>query len=304
MKEWQDILREWKQHRSESMALATLVRATGSSYRRPGARMLVSGDGKMVGGLSGGCLEEEVAESSAEVIASTCPKLMSFDTRRRFGCDGRIDVLIELVRNDLFAEVAAQTMARQSCTACTDFDLQGEKVGTRLLNCGEPEEEQTLIQIITPPLRLIIVGHGPENTALCAIASVLGWEVVEVEHEFQIPFSFDDWTEVIVKTHNYGRDFATLQSLLPRGLRYLGLVSSRTRREQLLADLFDSQPIGDLFAPAGLDLAADTPEQIALAIAAEIHCVFAEGTGQRLRDRKTPIHRRQSRALSCERLVQ
>ena len=47
MKEWQDILREWKQNRSESMALATLVRATGSSYRRPGARMLVSGDGKI-----------------------------------------------------------------------------------------------------------------------------------------------------------------------------------------------------------------------------------------------------------------
>ncbi|MFN2477529.1 MAG: XdhC family protein, partial [Chthoniobacterales bacterium] len=68
MKELVDILRVWEQHRNEPLALATLVRARGSSYRRPGARMLICADGTTVGSLSGGCLEDEVATTGREVM--------------------------------------------------------------------------------------------------------------------------------------------------------------------------------------------------------------------------------------------
>ena len=96
----------------------------------------------------------------------------------------------------------------------------------------------------------------------------------------------------MVKTHNYGRDFSALKKLAPLGLRYLGLIGPRRRRDQLLADLFDiTGPIdAELFAPAGLDLGAETPEEIALAIIAEIQSVFAAASVESLRNRKAPIH--------------
>src|SRR5688572_7233630 len=81
MREIRDIIREWERHRGQALALATLVQSQGSSYRRPGARMLVCPDGMTVGSLSGGCLEEEVARCAFEVMGTGMPSLMSFDTR-------------------------------------------------------------------------------------------------------------------------------------------------------------------------------------------------------------------------------
>ena len=89
MKDIYDILREWRKRGAENLALATLVRAEGSSYRRAGARMLISEDGTTVGSLSAGCIEDEVATSAREVLQTGKPVLMSFDTRRRFGCARR-----------------------------------------------------------------------------------------------------------------------------------------------------------------------------------------------------------------------
>ena len=97
---------------------------------------------------------------------------------------------------------------------------------------------------------------------------------------------------MLVKSHNYGRDFAALQRLLSLNLRYLGLLGPRQRRDQLLHALMEAGVAIDseLFSPAGLDLGAETPEEIALAIVAEINAVFADASGESLRDRKAPIH--------------
>src|SRR3954468_11756441 len=107
MKEIRDILRLYELHRGEPLALATLVRTHGSSYRRPGARMLIYTDGTTSGSLSGGCLEEEVARRGLEVMRDGRPLLMNFDTRLRFGCNGSIDIFVELVREDFLAELAS-----------------------------------------------------------------------------------------------------------------------------------------------------------------------------------------------------
>ncbi len=96
----------------------------------------------------------------------------------------------------------------------------------------------------------------------------------------------------LIKTHNFGRDFAALRFLLPLGLRYVGLIGPRRRREHLLGDLLDSgvSVTENLFSPAGHDLGGDSPESIALAIVAEIHAVFAGRPGNHLRDHPRPIH--------------
>src|SRR2546422_10951590 len=98
MKEIRDIIREWERRLGQPLALATLVRAQGSSYRRPGARMLICSDGTTAGSLSGGCLEEEVVRRAFDVLRTGVPSLLSFDTRLRFGCNGTIEIFVEVVR--------------------------------------------------------------------------------------------------------------------------------------------------------------------------------------------------------------
>src|SRR3982751_4577759 len=104
MREIREIVRLCELRRSEPLALATLVAARGSSYRRPGARMLICGDGTTAGSLSGGCLEEEVVRRAQDTRRDGTPALMNFDTRLRFGCNGSIDIFVEPARDDFLSQ--------------------------------------------------------------------------------------------------------------------------------------------------------------------------------------------------------
>ena len=293
MKEIADILREWDRHRGQPLALATLVRAQGSSYRRPGARMLICSDGTTAGSLSGGCLEEEVVRRAFEVLRTGAPSLMSFDTRLRFGCHGTIEIFVEAARESFLVELAAHMVERRDCRAATIFAGAEERMGSWVLSPGEEAPASAFVQDMPPPLQLIIFGHGPDSAPLRSFAEILGWRVVEADQASDLPTRADDRTAAVVKSHNYGRDFAALQHLLQLDLRYIGLLGPRKRRDQLVHALLDAGGSIDreLFAPAGFDLGAETPEEIALAIVAEIQFVFAEAGGESLRDRKEPIHR-------------
>src|SRR5438874_12988793 len=92
-----DIINESKKRPAQPLTLATLVRAEGSSYRRPGARMLICEDGTRAGSLSAGCLEDEVALRAGEVLQTSEPTTVSFDTRRRSGGAARIDIFIDCI---------------------------------------------------------------------------------------------------------------------------------------------------------------------------------------------------------------
>src|SRR3954471_14196851 len=131
MKEIRDILRLFELHRGEPLALATLVASRGSSYRRPGARMLICADGTTAGSLSGGCLEEEVVRRAHDVGRDATSALMSFDTRLRFGCNGSIDVFVEVARESFLSELSANFIERRGSRAVTIFT--GEDQGTRLV---------------------------------------------------------------------------------------------------------------------------------------------------------------------------
>jgi xanthine dehydrogenase accessory factor len=292
MREIRDIVRLFETHRGESFALATLVRARGSSYRRPGARMLICADGvTAAGSLSGGCLEEEVTRRGLEVMREGAPLLMNFDTRLRFGCDGSIDVFVEAVREDFLAELAANFAERRSGKAATIFGGTGE-LGTRFVARDIEIPGEAFVQEIEPAIRLLIFGEGPDSVPLRIFAEILGWEVVEVDLPAELPRYVDARTAAIVKSHNYGRDFAALSQLLKLDLPYVGLLGPRKRREQLLNAVLDEGIAIDaeVFAPAGLDLGAETPEELALALVSEIQATFAGASAESLRDRKAPIH--------------
>src|SRR4051812_15260883 len=254
--------------------------------------MLVCPDGIVVGSLSGGCLEEEVESRALEVMNTGTPSFMTFDTRLRYGCNGSIDVFVEAVRQEYLADLAVHLSQRRSCRAVTIFTGRNEQLGTRLLADGEEVPGGAFVQEIEPPIKLLIFGEGPDSIPLRALAELLGWNVIEVDQPSDLPVLADQRTAAIVKSHNYGRDFAALRHLLQLELPYVGLLGPRKRRDQLLGALLDEgiSLDSELFAPAGLDLGAETPEEIALALIAEIQAVFAGASGESLRDRKAPIH--------------
>jgi xanthine dehydrogenase accessory factor len=304
MKELLEILREAGRCCGEPLALATLVQSRGSSYRQCGARLLLAADGSWIGSLSGGCLEAEVAQRAQDVLRTGRPALMTFDTRARFGCHGAIDVFIERAVPALFDGVAVALAERRSCILATCFASM-PKMGTRLAEEDEDFPASTFVQRLEPPVRLVIIGHGPDSRALEALARVLGWEVEFAESAADFRETYDARTAAVIGTHQYGRDFAALRALAGSPMAYLGLVGSRRRRDQLLCDLLDIgvEPGENLFAPAGLDLGAEAPEQIALAIVAEIQATLAAGGGGNLRTRKAPIHARLTSAISTAELV-
>jgi xanthine/CO dehydrogenase XdhC/CoxF family maturation factor len=291
VKDFYDIVQEWREGRGEQFALATLVQVEGSSYRRPGARMLIRKTGQMVGSLSAGCLEEEVAQRARDVLRTGEPTLMTFDTRKRFGCAGTINIFIERAADNFFAALAKELDARRPCLAMTRFD--GGQLGSRIVPFDyQPKQKHEFVQQIRPPIRLCILGDGLDSRPFRSLAQSLGWQTVEVTDTARLTVAPDEWTAAVVKSHNYGRDFAALQKLLPLELRYVGLIGPRKRRNQLLSDLLELRVTinAGFFAPAGLDLGAETPEEIALSIVSEIQRVFAAASGESLRERKTPIH--------------
>lgn len=150
MKEIKDIISAYDeaQESGRQSALATVVHLDGSSYRRPGARMLVTDEGRMTGAISGGCLEGDALHKALLVMAQQRSKLVSYDTNDeddvalgvQLGCNGIIHILIEPVNpSAIFNPVALLkklNAKRQHAVLVTLFDMDNkskDQPGTRLL---------------------------------------------------------------------------------------------------------------------------------------------------------------------------
>jgi xanthine/CO dehydrogenase XdhC/CoxF family maturation factor len=107
-------------------------------------------------------------------------------------------------------------------------------------------------------------------------------------------FRPDAQTAALVMTHNFGRDLLALDRVLPLQLRYVGLLGPKKRHAELLARLSEYRPLdfasGNLFAPAGLDIGSEAPEEIALAIVSEVAAVLSNRVGGFLRECSSDSH--------------
>ena len=177
-------------------------------------------------------------------------------------------------------------------------------------------ESEALLHSIEPPIQLYVFGSGPDIVPVCALAAQLNWRVTVVARAapqvLALPFDCeivfvapealaativaDARTAAIVMTHNYGRDLAYLAQLLRLPLPYIGLLGARGRRERLLGDLaalddaLDLTNCDNLYSPAGLDIGAEGPHEIAFSMLSEVQQVLAGRAGGSLRDRQTSIH--------------
>lgn len=233
MKEFIAILAELEKSNrlGKTTILATVIEAQGSTYRRAGARMLLTSDGCTVGTISGGCLEADVALRSQEVMASGQPIVVTYDTTSDedivwglgLGCNGLVRVLIEPITPQQadYVEFLSRCYGdRQLGVVATLVSVTGlvqEKIGTRLmlqqngsfishfshsvaasivedaraalqsktsilksyqLPIGEVE---VFIEVIQPPLPLIIFGAGHDALPVARFAKELGWNVTVVD---------------------------------------------------------------------------------------------------------------------------
>lgn len=296
MKELRDILEAY-QKATGSMGLATIVGTTGSSYRKAGARMLVLPDGRTIGTLSGGGIEDEVAQKAQRVIRTGGPTLLSMDTRHRFGCHGSIEVFVERIEpGDEFMSYVIQCFQdRHPAHVRVIFEAGHSQRGSYAddeawLGAGGFEE------FILPPVRLVVCGDRPGNSALSGLAKILGWDCVLLDHPEDGSVVMDPRTAVIIKNNHFGRDFIALRWALSHSFGYVGLLGSLKHKQELLRAMTaegcepEQECLHHFQVPAGLDLGADEPEEISPAITAEIQAVLARHNGDFLCDRHGPLH--------------
>ncbi len=299
MKALQQIIKRVAENPSQPWALATLVQTEGSTYRKPGARLLVERNGKTLGVLSGGCLEEEIGRYGKKVIATGSSGLLSFDTRRLYGCDGRLKILVEPLpaaecNGNLITKIGRLLAQRDVCRVRTCFE--GAPLGSELLPADVllAEQRGVLVETLPPPVRLLLFGTGPE----IELAGNLGWVVEHFGHPSELAEDFrpDNQTAALVMNHSFGRDLLALDRLFPLQLRYIGLLGPKKRRAELLARLGEHRAFDfdagmqNFFAPAGLDIGSEAPEEIVLAIASEVAAVLSNRMGGFLRERRSDPH--------------
>ena len=303
MKALQQIIKHVAENPSHPWALATLVQTEGSTYRKRGARCLIDSAGDTLGVLSGGCLEEEVGCYGRCVINDNLAVLLSFDTRRLYGCDGRLKILIEPLpavgqNGNLITKIGRLLAQRDVCRIRTYFE--GDMLGSELLRADVllAEQRGVFVETVPPPVRLLLFGTGPEIEPLTQLAGNLGWVVEHFGHPSELAEDFrpDNQTAALVMNHNFGRDLLALDRLFPLQLQYVGLLGPKRRRAELLAWLGEHRALDfdagmkNLFAPAGLDIGSEAPEEIALAIVSEVAAVLSNRAGGFLRERRSDTH--------------
>ncbi|MBC7369235.1 MAG: XdhC family protein [Undibacterium sp.] len=253
--------------------LATLVAVAGSSYRRPGARLLVTATGQRLGSISGGCLEEDVIVRARHVAATGDAELITYDTSSEndlvwgvgLGCHGVVQVLLEPVSGQApwVSALAANLAARRPIPLAVVWRATAGAVslGTRLLSdLGLTSSDSSVFQeVIAPPPRLLIFGAGDDAQPLAQLAQPLGWPVtiadpraafataarfptadrilVAPADELVARVTPEPGSCAVVMTHHYIHDLPLLRDLLPLDLAYLGLLGPKSRAERILAGL-------------------------------------------------------------------
>jgi xanthine/CO dehydrogenase XdhC/CoxF family maturation factor len=372
MKEIRDIIQSYEDaiRDGHQTALATVVHVDGSSYRRPGARMLITDEGKLTGAISGGCLEGDALRKALLVMSQRRPTLVTYDTMDEddakfgvgLGCNGIIQVMIEPIDpnedNNPIGLLKSIALKREKAVLVTIFSLDNKKdeqQGTCLLlknnvtvERGIPflkdvllkdgqkvlEGEQSqfrtytgsektmtaFIELVRPAISVVIFGAGNDVIPVVAMADVLGWDTLVIDGRpayakkerfvtscqvlvakpesviSQVPI--DEYTIFLLMTHNYNYDMAMLRQLLEKNVRYVGMLGPKKKLERILNELeeqgsqFNERQLASVHSPVGLDIGAETSEEIALSILAEIKAVLSDKKGLSLHENTGTIHSR------------
>jgi xanthine dehydrogenase accessory factor len=241
----------------ESVALATIVRSHGSTPRAIGAKMLVYPDGRIVGSIGGGAMENQVIEEAKSAIKNGMGKMVQFKLKE-----------VELGHLGI---------------------------------CGG--ENDIFIDVIAGTKQLLIVGAGHLGQKISKLGAFLGMDVAvfddrseyanterfpdaggifvgDVEEELA-KYPITPWCHVVIVTRGHEQDGVALSTVIRSNARYIGMIGSRTKKARIYAELLEKgieqELLDQVHAPIGLNIGAETPEEIAVAIMAEIISIGRDG---------------------------
>ena len=350
-------------HSDEALVLGTVIATKGSSYRKPGAMILIAADSTYQGLISGGCLEADLAAHAKQVFKDgiTCNVVYDMSEGDDFawglglGCDGIIHLMLQrLDKSTGFGflqtlDHAWQARAHGLLSLVTashdaefgsgDFSLEcngdfhagdsrlmkstnssegslfsrGHDMSRRYwmdnMSTNKGSVDLLLIPIMPPPA-LLICGAGHDAVPVARLAVEMGWNCTVVDHrpgfaradrfpgacdirqispeDLYKEITLDRLDAVVLMSHHLGHDRSYLSQVVDAGVAYIGLLGPRARRDRLLGEI-DRLDV-HVHGPAGLDIGAEMPESIALAIVAEIHAFWNRRDGKMLTD---PAHQGQ-----------
>jgi xanthine dehydrogenase accessory factor len=238
----------------EPAALVTVVSTEGSTPQKAGAKMVVYPDGRIVGTIGGGCVEAEMTWRARSVIETRRPQVASYElTPEQAGedgliCGGRMEVFLEPLLGTptlcLFgAGHVAQPLARMAKSAGFRVEVADDRV--KFANSDRfPDADLILVEDYPDAARRMTLGPN---------------------------------TYAVVVTRGHKGDADALQSVLGRGLRFVGLLASRPKLVHIVAELEErgvpGEELGKIHSPLGLEIGATTPEEIAVSVLAEMIAV-------------------------------
>lgn len=350
------LLKFFRAHRSDAaLVLGTVIRTEGSTYRKPGAMMLIAADSSYHGLISGGCLEADLASHAEKVFSDGKPRNVCYDMSHGdefawglgLGCDGIIHLMLQRLDRETgfgFLDTLNQAWKARShglLSLVTSSEDPNHPTGDFAMHCGveysngdpalmssihSPEgvafsnghdmsrrywqdkidigrgKIDVLLIPIMPAPAILICGAGHDALPVARLAVEMGWSCTIVDHRSgfaradRFPASchirvvqpdhlgklvpLDQIDAAVLMTHHLGHDRNYLAQVVEAGVSYIGLLGPRARRDRLLDEIGASGV--HVHGPAGLDIGAEMPESIALAIVAEIHAFLNQRDGSTL----------------------
>lgn len=312
------VARDWLDEYGQ-VALATVVSTWGSSPVPKGGHLTISPEGAFQGSVSGGCVEVDVICEADDVLTQREPRLLEFgvgsETALRAGlpCGGTIQILVEPLEGEddlafldavlearrdrhkllIVTDVASgeRQIFRDGHNVPEDVECDGAHE-SRLL---ERDEGQAFLNVVVPPVRLLLVGATHISQVLADMAKAVGWDVIIVDprSSFASPerlsgipcltdwpqdafaaVGLDERTAVVALTHAASIDDEALETALLSDCLYVGALGSKRTHQKRLERLkdsgFDEDKLAEIHGPVGLSIGARGPAEIAVSILAEI----------------------------------
>jgi len=236
--------------RGERAVLATVVSSRGSAPRKAGAKMLIRGDGTFIGTVGGGGVQQQVKEKAVEVMKSREPQIVHFDLSGRgeeaaMICGGEMDVLLEPILPSETLYLFGAGHIAQSMAA------MGKMLG----------------------FRVVVMDPRPEynNSDRFPGADSL---IVEEYNSAFAKLSVDEDSYIVIYTTGHVLDEQCLRFAVSTKARYIGMIGSKKKvrevKQRLLQKGVSRQQLDRVYAPIGIEIGAETPQEIAISILAEI----------------------------------
>ena len=282
--------------------LFTVVQTWGSAPRLPGALLAVREDGHLVGSVSGGCVEDDLADKARHRELPEAPSVIEYgvssDDARRFGipCGGRLQIFVEPLPDASPLKSLLQGMEQRKFIRRSVHVATGRARLAEVEPEGPPRiEDDWFHSYFGPQWRLLIIGANQLGSVLASMAQVLDFQVLicdprqEMREEWHVEgadwvyampddavleINPDPFTAIVAVTHDPKLDDMALLEALKSDAFYVGALGSKKnqekRRERMrMFDLSDTE-IATLHGPVGLPIGSRTPAEIAIAILAEL----------------------------------